>query len=136
MSVAAPSVRSGAGVRSERWAPALAGVLAALLVAATVEIVVDGAVGHSALIPKSPSIAGWLGGIGERLGYRVFLIALLVSAGAYVGLLALARRADARRVPARAALALVAALHLIVFVGPILLSTDVFSYIAYARMGV
>ena len=31
---------------------------------------------------------------------------------------------------------LVAALQLIVFVGPILLSTDVFSYIAYARMGV
>ena len=27
-------------------------------------------------------------------------------------------------------------LHVIVFVGPILLSTDVFSYIAYARMGV
>ncbi len=31
---------------------------------------------------------------------------------------------------------LIAALQLIVFVGPILLSTDVFSYIAYARMGV
>ena len=28
------------------------------------------------------------------------------------------------------------ALHAIVFAGPILLSTDVFSYIAYARMGV
>jgi len=37
---------------------------------------------------------------------------------------------------ARWAIGLVAALHLIVFVGPILLSTDVFSYIAYARMGV
>jgi len=35
-----------------------------------------------------------------------------------------------------AVLALVAALQLIVFAGPILLSTDVFSYIAYARMGV
>jgi alpha-1,6-mannosyltransferase len=33
-------------------------------------------------------------------------------------------------------LALIGALHLIVFAGPILLSTDVFSYIAYARMGV
>src|SRR6201987_6448921 len=30
----------------------------------------------------------------------------------------------------------VALLHAIVFVGPILISTDVFSYIAYARMGV
>jgi Glycosyltransferase family 87 len=136
VSVAAPSLRGEAGVRSERWAPALAGLLALLLVAATAEIVIDGAVGHSALIPKSPPIAGWLGGIGERLGYRVFLIALLVSVGAYAGLLALARRARARPISARAAVALIAALHIIVFVGPILLSTDVFSYIAYARMGV
>ena len=36
----------------------------------------------------------------------------------------------------RWAIGLVAVLHLIVFVGPILISTDVFSYIAYARMGV
>ena len=51
----------------------------------------------SPLIPKSPAIAGWLAGIGERLGYRVFLIALLVSVGAYAGLIALAaprRRAE------------------------------------------
>jgi hypothetical protein len=136
VSVAAPSVRGGARVRSEWWAPALAGLLALLLAAATAEIVIDGSVGHSGLIPKSPPIAGWLGGIGERLGYRVFLIALLVSVGAYLGLLALARRARASRISTRAALALIAALHLIVFVGPILLSTDVFSYIAYARMGV
>jgi Glycosyltransferase family 87 len=136
VSVAAPSLRGEASVRSERWAPALAGLLALLLVAATAEIVIDGAVGHSGLIPKSPPIAGWLGGIGERLGYRVFLIAVLVSVGAYAGLLALARRARASPISARAAIALIAALHIIVFVGPILLSTDVFSYIAYARMGV
>ena len=36
----------------------------------------------------------------------------------------------------RWAIVLVGALHVIVFAGPILLSTDVFSYIAYARMGV
>jgi hypothetical protein len=141
VSAAAPSVRGGAGVRSDWWAPALAGLLAVLLAAATAEIVVDGAAGHSALIPKSPPIAGWLGGIGERLGYRVFLIAVLASVVAYAGLLALARRARGgttrgRTISTRAALALIAALHVIVFVGPILLSTDVFSYIAYARMGV
>ena len=45
---------------SERWAPALATLLALLLVAATAEIVLDGALGHSPLIPKSPEIAGWL----------------------------------------------------------------------------
>ncbi len=42
----------------------------------------------------------------------------------------------AAALPARWAIALLAALHAIVFAGPILLSTDVFSYIAYARMGV
>ncbi|HEX4564143.1 MAG TPA: glycosyltransferase 87 family protein, partial [Solirubrobacteraceae bacterium] len=52
-------------------------------------------------------------------------------AGAYGALLAVARG-----VSARAAIALVALLHAIVFAGPILISTDVFSYIAYARMGV
>jgi hypothetical protein len=113
------------------WVPALAGVLTVVLLAATIEIVLDAAVGHSPLIPKSPQIAGWLGGIGERLGYRVFLIALIAYAGAYGGMLLLARRISSRWV-----IALTVALQLIVFAGPILISTDVFSYIAYARMGV
>jgi Glycosyltransferase family 87 len=147
VSVAAQSERGVAHVRSERWVPALATLLALLLVAAAVEIVLDGAVGLSPLIPKSPQIAGWLRGAGERLGYRVFLIAMLVSSCAYVGLIVLAGRSrlargDAERrfaggvISKRWAIALVAALQLIVFVGPILISTDVFSYIAYARMGV
>jgi hypothetical protein len=113
------------------WASALAGVLTLVLLAATLEIVLDGAVGHSPLIPKSPDIASWLGGIGERLGYRVFLIALLSYSGAFVGILLLARR-----ISSRWAIALTVALQMIVFVGPVLISTDVFSYIAYARMGV
>jgi hypothetical protein len=135
VSVAVQSERGAAHVRSERWAPALAALLALLLVLAAGEIVVDGAAGLSALIPKSPEIAGWLSGIGERLGYRVFLIALLVASCAYAGLVALGTRV-AGVISKRWAIALIAALHLIVFVGPILISTDVFSYIAYARMGV
>jgi hypothetical protein len=110
---------------------ALAGALTVVLLAATIEIVLDGAVGHSPLIPKSPDIAGWLSGIGERLGFRVFLIALLAYAGAYGGILLLSRR-----ISARWAITLTAVLQLIVFAGPILISTDVFSYIAYARMGI
>ena len=136
MSVAAQSAPGVARVRSERWAPALATLLALALVAAAAEIVLDGALGHSPLIPKSPEIAGWLQGIGERLGYRVFLIALLVSTCAYAGLVALARRCTVNPISKRWAIVLIAALHAIVFAGPILLSTDVFSYIAYARMGV
>ncbi len=130
------SERGPARARSERWAPVLGGLLALLMVAATAEIVLDGALGHSALIPKSPDIAAWLQGIGERLGYRVFLIALLVMSGAYAGLLVLARRAPVPAISKRGALIVIAALQLIVFAGPILISTDVFSYIAYARMGV
>jgi len=102
-----------------------------VLLAATLEIVLDAAVGHSALIPKQPEIAGWLSGIGVRLGYRTFLIALLSFTVAYAVLLGLARR-----ISKRWAIVLVGILQLVVFVGPVLISTDVFSYIAYARMGV
>jgi len=113
------------------WVPVLAGALTVVLLAATLEIVLDAAVGHSPLIPKSPAIAGWLNGIGERLGYRVFLIALIAYAAAYGGMLLIAKRLSSRW-----AIALAVALQLIVFAGPVLISTDVFSYIAYARMGV
>lgn len=131
MNVAASGQLPLARARSTQWAAPLAAVCALLLVAATAEIVLDGAVGHSILIPKQPQTAGWLSGIGERLGYRVFLIALLAFTAGYAGLLALGRT-----ISKRWAIALLAVLHALVFVGPILLSTDVFSYIAYARMGV
>ena len=136
MSVAAPGEFSFARTRSEQWVPVAVTLLALLMVAATAEIVLDGALGHSPLIPKSPEIAGWLQGIGERLGYRVFLIAILVFSGAYAVLLALIKASPAPAISKRWAIVLLGALQLIVFVGPILLSTDVFSYIAYARMGV
>jgi Glycosyltransferase family 87 len=141
VSVAAQGEPGLADVRTVRWAPALATLLALLLLLAAGEVVLDGAAGLSPLIPKSPEIAGWLGGIGERLGFRVFVIALLVSSCAYGGLVALARGSSSGRsrsevISKRWAIVLVTALQLIVFAGPILLSTDVFSYIAYARMGV
>jgi alpha-1,6-mannosyltransferase len=132
VNVAAQSELRLARTRSRaQWAPALAAACALLLVAATAEIVLDGSLGHSVLIPKSPQIAGWLQGLGERLGYRVFLIALLAFSAGYAGLALLTRS-----VSKRWAIALVVALHAIVFAGPILLSTDIFSYIAYARIGV
>jgi alpha-1,6-mannosyltransferase len=119
----------------------LAIACALVLLAATVEIVLDAAREHSPLVPRTPHIAGWLGSLGgERLGYRVFLIALIAAAVAYGLLLALVRtRAQDvgdRTTVRRASIGLVALLNLIVFAGPILISTDVFSYLAYARMGV
>jgi hypothetical protein len=125
------SVVGSSGGAREGWTRALIVLCTLVLVAATAEIVLDAAVGHSGLIPKQPEIAGWLSGIGERLGYRVFLIALLAFTGAYAVLLRLAGR-----ISKRWAIVLVGSLQLIVFAGPILISTDVFSYIAYARMGV
>jgi hypothetical protein len=130
--------------RPNRATLALAGLCVVVLLAATLEVVLDGAVGHSPLIPGSPGITGWLQwGIGERLGFRVFLIALLSFTCAYAGLLALTLsgraavgRLGADRRSAAWAIALVGALNAIVFAGPVLFSTDVFSYIAYARMGV
>ncbi len=145
-SEAATTNRAGA----DRAAPsrvtlALAGLCVVVLLGATLEVVLDAAVGHSPLTPGSPKIAGWLVaigkplsfiGIGERLGFRMFLIALLCFTGAYAGLLVLARRISTDRRAARWSIALVATLTVIVCAGPILFSTDVFSYIAYARMGV
>jgi alpha-1,6-mannosyltransferase len=136
VSVATQGERGVARIRSEWWRPALVSLLALLLLAATAEIVLDGAAGHSPLIPKSPPIASWLQGIGERLGYRIFLVAILIFAGAYAAMLLLAHRPRGAVISKRWAIVLIAALHAIVFAGPILISTDVFSYIAYARMGV
>jgi hypothetical protein len=136
VSVVTQSERGTGRARSESWRPALVWLLALLILAATAEIVLDGAAGRSPLIPKSPPIAGWLQGIGERLGYRVFLIAILVFATAYGAMLLFTRRPRGAVISKRFAIALIAALHAIIFAGPILISTDVFSYIAYARMGV
>ncbi len=69
-----------------------------LLVAATAEIVLDGAAGHLAADPEIARDRRLARpGIGERLGYRVFLIALLVATGAYARAAACSpRRAGAR----------------------------------------
>jgi alpha-1,6-mannosyltransferase len=136
VSVATQSERGVGRIRSESWRPALVSLLALAILAATAEIVLDGAAGRSPLIPKSPAIASWLAGVGERLGYRVFLIAILLFAVAYAAMLLLTRRPRGAVISKRWAIVLIAALHVIVFAGPILISTDVFSYIAYARMGV
>lgn len=160
------SAVAASGPRAARWRALLSVVCGLVLLAATVEIVLDAARRHSPLIPRSPQISGWLSSLGgERLGYRVFLIAILAASVAYGVLLALIRtRAPApvaqesdhsapdgasasvpvevrhdtvrERTLSRWAIGLVALLNLIVFVGPILISTDVFSYLAYARMGV
>lgn len=111
--------------------PPIALVLGGILLASLGFLIIDAAAGKSPLLPPSPSMTKWLEGLGEPLGFRVFLICLLVFTAAYAGVLAYSRR-----ISAKLAIGLVAALNIIVFVGPVLISTDVFSYIAYSRMGV
>ena len=60
MSVAAASERIGARARTGRLAAPLAWLCGAVIVAATAEVVFDGAVEHTPQIPKQPAIAGWL----------------------------------------------------------------------------
>jgi len=60
----------------------------------------------------------------------------LFYAGLWIALLAyVAVLASAGRLPRRAAVAAIAALHLVFLLAPPLLSQDVFSYLAYARLG-
>jgi alpha-1,6-mannosyltransferase len=120
------------GARSERQAqgtpPAAIG-LGLILVGALGLIVIDAAAGKSPLLPPSPSMSKWLEGLGSTLEYHLFLICLLIFTCAYAGLVAYARR-----VTPRVAIALIFVLTAMVMVAPILISTDVFSYIAYAKM--
>jgi hypothetical protein len=126
------SEREAGEAKRERLTLVLAGLLALGLVVSTAWIVADAAVGASPLLPYSPYFTGWLRHVtGQRLTYTVFLGNLLAFSAAYAALLPLARR-----LPTRAIMALIGVLYAIVFVGPILLSTDVFSYISYARLGV
>ncbi len=135
MSVAIERERTAAIARPDRRA-ALAYVLGALLLAALLEVAIDAASGHSPLVPRSPDTDGWLKDVGQHLGFRIFLIALLVSCACYAGLLALAARSGGAAISKRFIVWLIGLIHVILLIGPVLLSTDVFSYIAYARMGV
>jgi alpha-1,6-mannosyltransferase len=127
----APERRAAlAAIRGRGFEP-LALLLVAGMAAATALIVVDGAAQSSPLIPLSPRIAGYLKSVGGRLNYDPFLIALLAFTACYGGVLWCARRLSTRF-----AIAALVALHAIAIAGPILLSQDIFSYVAYARMGV
>lgn len=122
--------RAGTSTLPSSRTPPLAIGLSLLLLAGVTLITIDAAAaGESPLLPPSPSMTKWLEGLGETLSFRIFLITLLVFTLAYVGLIVVARR-----VTPRVAIALVVALNVIVFVGPVIISTDTFSYLAYARM--
>jgi len=122
-------------LRSGRLAAGLAALLALVLVAGAAEVVLDAAEGFSPMVPAQPAFDSWLAGIGTRLGYDQFLPTLLISFAAYGALAALAHRRPGL-LPAGWAVAFVAALQLILFAGPVLLATDLFTNVAYAHEAV
>ena len=128
-SISAGRRRDGERAIPSSSTPPLAIAFGLVLVGALALITIDAAAGKSPLLPPSPSMTKWLEGLGETLTFQTFLVCLLIFTAAYAGLIFVARR-----VTPRVAIALVALLNVIVFVGPVLISTDVFSYIAYARM--
>jgi hypothetical protein len=118
--------------RAPAWQLTLAAAFALVMVLSTGLIVLDAARGVSIEVPASPYLGGWLRSLGGgHLTITVFVECLLVFTGAYAGLLPFVRR-----LPTRALIAFIAVLYGLVFISPIIVSTDVFSYIAYARMGV
>jgi hypothetical protein len=121
--------RARPGVWSTR--SALATALTTVLVLCGLALVLDAGSGPSPLVPPSPQV-GYLRGFGWHLGYGTFAALMALMAACYLALLLVPRL----RAPTRTTVVAVVLLQLIIFVGPILGSQDVFSYLAYARMGV
>ncbi|HEX2015876.1 MAG TPA: polyprenol phosphomannose-dependent alpha 1,6 mannosyltransferase MptB [Solirubrobacteraceae bacterium] len=129
---ARPRAANGGAITGERrWSDLAVIALITGMVAGTALVVLDAAAGRSGLVPPSPHIAAYLDGVGSRLDFPTFIYVLLTMSLCFAGLLALARR-----VRPRTLVAAIVILHVIVFVGPVLLSQDIFSYVAYGRLGV
>jgi Glycosyltransferase family 87 len=112
-----------------------AGLLALCGILLTATLISIAAAQTDLLLPESirpvPAfLAGPFGGSGLGLGTGGLITVLVVMFASY----ALAVH-SAQRLSARAVLMAIAALHAVVLLAPPLISTDIFSYQAYARMG-
>jgi glycosyl transferase family 87 len=110
------------------------GALLALL-GCGVLIAVAAAAGESFLVAtprgRFPAwITGPLGGLGNPIGRPEFLTLVLFMWAAYAAVIA-----ASSRVRPVLALSVVVALHVVFLLAPPLLSTDIFSYLDYARLG-
>lgn len=105
------------------------------MVTLAVIIVAGAASGPSFLVPSSRAgLPDWLGGplagLGPPLTPTTFSVLVLVMCACYAVVLA-----SADLVSPRAAVWAIGALHLIFVVGPPILTTDVFGYLDYGRLG-
>jgi alpha-1,6-mannosyltransferase len=116
-------------LRERAGAVGIAGLLVTTLLVAL------GGANTDQLLPESVRpvphwLAGPFGSTGLDLGKGGLILVLIVMFGSYV----IAAQA-AERLPARTVLMCIAAMHALVLLAPPLLSTDVFSYQFYGRMG-
>jgi hypothetical protein len=130
LDLAAPAL--GVGKESARTRGGLA-ALAGVVVCAV--LIALAAAGTDSLLPESVrpiprALAGAFGDTGLGLGW----VGLLIILSAMFACYAIAVRAT-DQLSARAVITTIAALHALVLLAPPLLSTDVFSYQIYARMG-
>jgi hypothetical protein len=137
-----PAGRAGSERRSPFEAPRArpvllaAGCLALLaLLGALAVLCIDAAAAPSRYVPAdSGGWPGWLsgpfGGLGTQLGKDGFQTLTLVICASYLVALA-----AARVVPLAVLVAAVVLAHVILLLGPPLISQDVFGYLAFGRMG-
>ena len=115
---------------------ALAAVSLAILLGGALVTIIAAADGSTLLVPagheRFPAwLAGPLSGLGQSLPVAPLVALLATMWIAYVLMLAVV---DA--IPGRTALGAVVAAHVLFLLGPPILSSDVFGYLAYARLGV
>jgi hypothetical protein len=105
------------------------------LVASGTAICLRAAAGPSGLIPASwHGMPGWMGGplpgVGGSLSASAFTLLFLAMCGCYLAALPLARELDAR-----VTVGAIVVLHAAFLLAPPLLSSDVFGYVDWARLG-
>jgi alpha-1,6-mannosyltransferase len=120
---------SRAVVRDRRGVIGLCGLLLSGLLLSVSAAQTDALLPES-IRPAPASLAGAFGTSGPNLHFFGLVAVIGLMFGSYV----LAAN-SATRLPARAVLITIGALHALVLLGPPLLSTDIFSYQAYARIG-
>jgi hypothetical protein len=128
----APPAATGAASSVQSW---LAGAGLVALLGALAVLAIDAAAAPSHYVPADsggwPSwLSGPLGGIGSHLSSGTFQVLVLIVCGGYLLVLS-----GTRELPPRALWAAIVLAHLLLFLGPPLISQDVFGYSAFARMG-
>ena len=125
----------GSKSRPHKWLSARRGWLGLAGLVATGTLIALSAAGTEVLLPESVRpVPAWLAGAFGQSSVDLGLGGLIAALGLMFVSYALAVRAS-HQLSARAVLIGVAALYTLVFLAPPLLSTDMFSYLAYGRIG-